>query len=110
MMSAYVKIPLQLLVLTSGVLVFVFYLFHTPPMLFTRAYDAQVAASPQGAEYAALQQAFDAEIAARRDAATRDDRAAFLASEARVQGIRAKAADVVRQATGDERYNDVNYV
>src|SRR4029450_4289997 len=41
MMSAYVKIPLQLLVLTSGVLVFVFYLFHTPPMLFTRASAAR---------------------------------------------------------------------
>jgi Na+/proline symporter len=110
MMSAYVKIPLQLLVLTSGVLVFVFYLFHTPPMLFNRAYDAQVAAGPRGAEYAALQRTFDAEIAERHDAAARDDRAAFLASEARVQGIRAKAAGVVKQVTGDEGYNDVNYV
>ncbi len=49
MMSAYVKIPLQLLILASGVLVFVFYLFQTPPMLFNRAYDAQVAAGPQAA-------------------------------------------------------------
>src|SRR5512132_2821152 len=70
-MSAWVKIPLQLLILTTGVLVFVYYLFQTPPMLFNRAYDAQVAASPQAAEYAALQQTFDAEIAARRDAAER---------------------------------------
>ena len=54
MMSAFVKIPLQLLILTTGVLVFVFYLFNTPPMLFNRVYDARVAASPQGAEYAAL--------------------------------------------------------
>jgi Na+/proline symporter len=110
MMSAYVKIPLQLLILTSGVLVFVFYLFHAPPMLFNRAYDAQVAASPRGAEYAALQQTFDVEIGARRDAATHGDRAAFLASETRVQNIRARATEVVKQATGDERYNDVNYV
>jgi len=110
MMSAYVKIPLQLLILTSGVLVFVFYLFQTPPMLFNRAYDAQVAASPRGGEYAALQQSFDAEIAVRRDAATRGEGEAFLASDARVREIRAKAADVVKQATGDERYNDVNYV
>src|SRR5436190_15649000 len=34
MMSSYVKIPLQLLVLTSGVLVFVFYVFQPPPLLF----------------------------------------------------------------------------
>src|SRR5712691_5919958 len=110
MMSAYVKIPLQLLILGSGVLVFVFYLFETPPMLFNRAYDAQVAASAQAGEYAALERAFDAEIDARREAATRDDRAAFAASDVRVRDIRAKAVAAVKDATGDETYNDVNYV
>jgi len=110
LMSAYVKIPLQLLILGSGVLVFVFYLFQPPPMLFNRAYDARVASSPRGAEYAALQQAFDAEIDARREAATRDDRAAFAASDVRVRDIRAKAVAAVKDATGDETYNDVNYV
>jgi solute:Na+ symporter, SSS family len=110
LMSAYVKIPLQLLVLTSGVLVFVFYLFNTPPMLFNRVHDANVASGPRAAEFAALQQTFDAEIAVRRDAATRDDRAAFLASDARVKEIRGKAVSVVKQATGDEAYSDVNYV
>src|SRR5712691_229280 len=110
LMSAFVKIPLQLLILTTGVLVFVFYLFQTPPMLFNRAYDAQVAASPHAAEYAALERDFESAIAVRRDAAERDDRDAFLASDARVKDIRAQAAAVVKQATGDERYNDVNYV
>ena len=110
MMSAYVKIPLQLLILTCGVLVFVFYLFQAPPMLFNRVYDARVAASPRGAEYAALERTFDAEIATRRDAATRDDRSAFLASDARLKGIRSKATDLVKETTGDARYNDINYV
>ena len=110
MMSAYVKIPLQLLILVSGVLVFVFYVFETPPMLFNRTYDAQIAASPQAAQYAELQQQFDAEIAARKSAAERDDRAAFLASDARVKDIRTRASGVVKQATGDQAYNDVNYV
>src|SRR5471030_571179 len=93
MMSAYVKIPLQLLILTSGVLVFVFYLFQAPPMLFNRAYDAQIAASPQAAEYAALQRQFDDELAARHDAATRGNRDAFLASDARVRDVRARATE-----------------
>jgi len=110
LMSAWVKIPLQLLILSCGVLVFVFYLFQTPPMLFNRAYDGQVAASPQAGAYAALQQTFDAEIATRREAATRNDREAFLASDSRLKGVRAKAAGVVKQATGDNDYNDVNYV
>jgi solute:Na+ symporter, SSS family len=110
MMSAYVKIPLQLLILVSGVLVFVFYVFQTPPMLFNRAYDAQIRAGAQAGEYAALQQQFDAEIATRKNAAERDDRPAFLASDARVQDIRARATGVVKQVTGDQGYNDVNYV
>src|SRR5947208_6646505 len=79
LMSAYVKIPLQLLILISGVLVFVFYLFQAPPMVFNRAYDAQIAASPQARLYAALQQEFDAEIATRKVAAEADNREAFLA-------------------------------
>ena len=110
MMSAWVKIPLQLLILTTGVLVFVFYLFNTPPMLFNTVYDAQVAASPRAAEYAALQQAFDREIAARREAALRADRDAFVASDTRLKDIRSKASGVVKAATGDASYNDVNYV
>jgi len=110
LMSAYVKIPLQLLILASGVLVFVYYLFQTPPMLFNRAYEAQVAASPYAGQYSALQQRFDAEIAVRKGAAERDDRDAFLASDARVKDIRARAVGVVKEATGDQTYNDVNYV
>jgi SSS family solute:Na+ symporter len=110
LMSGFVKIPLQLLILTSGVLVFVFYLFETPPMLFNHAYDAQVAASPAAGEYAALERGFAAAIDARRAAASRNDRDAFLEGDARVREIRGKAAGVVKKVTGDERYNDVNYV
>src|SRR6266481_6473697 len=69
LMSAFVKIPLQLLILGAGVLVFVFYVFQTPPMLFNRAYDARVASGPRAGEYASLERDFAAAIAARRLAA-----------------------------------------
>jgi Na+/proline symporter len=110
MVSAYVKIPLQLLILGTGVLVFVFYLFQTPPMLFNHVYDARVEASGYAADYASLQREFDQEIAARRDAAGRGDRDAFLASDARTKQVRARAVTLVRQASGDPTYNDANYV
>ena len=42
MMSAFVKIPLQALVLLTGVLVFVFYLFNQPPMLFNRVHAERI--------------------------------------------------------------------
>jgi solute:Na+ symporter, SSS family len=110
MMSAFVKIPLQFLILASGVLVFVFYLFQAPPMLFNRAYDAQIAAGPRAGEYTALERDFERELATRKDAATRNDQAAFLASDARVRNIRGQATQIVRETTGDTGYNDVNYV
>src|SRR5207247_34862 len=74
MLTAFVKIPLQLLVLSIGVLVFIFYLFQAPPMLFNRAYDAQIAAGSHAAEYQRLQQRFDQAVAGRREAAERGSR------------------------------------
>jgi Na+/proline symporter len=110
MVSAYVKIPLQLLILGTGVLVFVFYLFQAPPMLFNHVYDARVEAGGYAADYASLQREFDQEIAARRDAAGRGDRDGFLASDSRTKQVRARAVALVRQASGDPSYNDANYV
>jgi len=110
MMSAFVKIPLQLLVLATGVLVFVFYLFQAPPMLFNRAYDARIAAGPRAAEYSSLEREFAAAFDVRRDAAARGDRPAFLAADARVREIRTTAAEIVKDVTGDQRFTDVNYV
>ena len=110
MLTAFVKIPLQLLVLSIGVLVFLFYLFQAPPMLFNRAYDAQVAAGPHAAEYQRLQQRFDQAIAVRRRAAEQGSREDFLTSDEVVSNIRARAVEIVKDTTGDSRYADVNYV
>ena len=47
-MSAYSKIPLQALVLMTGVLVFVFYLFVQPPMLFNPVHETALKPGPTG--------------------------------------------------------------
>jgi SSS family transporter len=110
LMSAYVKIPLQLLILGTGVLVFVYYTFQPPPMLFNHAHDAQVAASSRAGEYAALQREFDGAVEERRRAGAAGDRPAFLAGDAHVRDVRARATKVVQEATGDASFGDVNYV
>jgi len=110
LMSAYVKIPLQLLILSTGVLVFVFYIFQTPPLLFNHAYDDRIANSARASDYEALQQEFDRELAVRRVAAVAADRDAFLASDQRVRDIRSRATAIVKETSGDANYNDVNYV
>ena len=110
LMSAYAKIPLQLMILGTGVLVFLFYVFQPPPMLFNRVHDARVAAGPQAGQYAALEREFDGAVAERRRAGETNDTPGFLAADARMSDIRTQAIDIVKQTTGDQRYTDVNYV
>src|SRR6476659_2786389 len=68
MISAYVKIPLQALVLLTGVLVFVFYLFNQPPILFRPVVGEKSRQSPHGPELAALESEFTQAFETRRNA------------------------------------------
>src|SRR5215216_5775102 len=68
LMSAYWKIPLQALILVIGVLVFVFYQFEPPPMLWNPSH-AKAAQEAQPARYAEIEQEYQAELAARDTAA-----------------------------------------
>ena len=52
LMSAYWKIPLQVLVLLLGILVFVFYVFNTPPLIFSTAQQTRLKEGPAAAQYA----------------------------------------------------------
>lgn len=123
-MSAYAKIPLQALVMIIGVLMFVFYLFTPPPMLFNSVHDERVRRSDRAGEYVALEQTF-ADAAAARNAAAQQlaaaersgdgaaldaVKAAFLGAEQRVKDVRAQAIVLVKEITGDNTYNDINYV
>ena len=123
MMSAFAKIPLQALVLITGVLVFVFYLFNQPPMLFNPVHESRVRAE-RGDEYARLEREFGVAYEARREAALaaadarrRGDAAVvsrtaevFAGENANLQAVRNRAVALVRETTGDAQYNDVNYV
>jgi Na+(H+)/acetate symporter ActP len=107
-----------------GVLTFVFFLFNQPPMLFNPVHEQAVRASGRAGEYAALEREFQATFEARKSAAADLARAsrnedagaerraadAFRQQDAGVTRIRRAASDLVRQATGDSSYNDVNYV
>ncbi len=120
-MSAYWKIPLQVLVLMIGVLVFVFYLFNQPPMLFNPTHEARVRGSAAGGAYADAERRFEAAFTARHDAARAlaqsNDVAAraaaeasFLDADAALKAVRRDATTIVQDVTGDRTYRDVNYV
>ncbi|MGQ0647925.1 MAG: sodium:solute symporter [Gemmatimonadaceae bacterium] len=117
LISAYWKIPLQALILLTGVLVFVYYQFQPQPLLFNPAHARRVQQADSSG-YAALQSRFQAALAIRRDAAqalatnsetdpTADD--AFRAADQGVQALRTEALARAGQVTG-EPTRDVNYI
>jgi len=126
LLSAFVKIPLQALILLTGVLTFTFFLFNRAPMLFNPVHEAEVQASPRAAEYQALGQEFEARENDRRAAAERlagmsgaaDTgpaatllaRQAFSDADAAVRAVRTRAAALVKDVAHDDGYSDVNYV
>jgi SSS family solute:Na+ symporter len=130
LMSAYWKIPLQIIVLIVGVLVFVFYTFNPSPLIFSRDARERMQTGATAESYGALQSEFDAAFASRRSAALEfasarqsGDAARLEAAkstlrekEAVVQGVRTRARDLVRSSkddkpfTDDAAFTDVNYV
>jgi Na+/proline symporter len=124
LMSAYWKIPLQVIVLIVGILIFAFYTFNPAPLLFSPQTESRLREGPQAGAYRALeseyQAAFDARRAAAIELATARDggdvtrvsaaESAVRARESELQSVRAKATGLVRQAEGDQTFTDVNYV
>jgi SSS family solute:Na+ symporter len=124
LMSAYWKIPLQLVVLLLGVLVFVFYVFTPPPLLFSSADVARLRGGNSAPAYAALETEFSTAVSARRAAATElvaarrsgvaarvdGGRESVRQSEAALNEIRSRAAVLVRQNNGGRSFSDINYI
>jgi SSS family solute:Na+ symporter len=124
LMSAYWKIPLQVLVLLLGILVFSFYTFNRGPLIFSERAEQRVAQTDAAPAYAALNVEYDAAFEARREAAEQvvaarggadpavEDaaRAQMLARDADLQAVRGRAQATIREATGESSFNDVNYI
>ena len=124
LMSAYWKIPLQVLVLVLGVLVYVFYVFTPPPLIFSSAAVERLRGGPAAAAYSALESEFAGAFAARKQAAAQlvdarrsgdrariaAGRAAVQQTEATLEAVRARASALVRETSGDRRFSDVNYI
>ena len=121
LISAYWKIPLQAMVLLIGVLVFVFYQFEKPPMLYNPVQERTVREA-QPVALAALQSRYDTVVAARLAAARAvsaarkggDDEAiaatqAFRHSDSAATAVRTEALALVEKTTG-KTSKDVNYI
>jgi len=120
LMSAFLKIPMQFLILLIGVLVFVFYQFRPPPMIFN-AVDAAQAAAAQPVEHERLEAEFRTLHERRRTAAMKfigaqdttgasAARADYIASNTAYIDKRREATEFVRKTNNDRTFTDVNYV
>jgi Na+/proline symporter len=123
MFNAVFKIPMQFLILLLGVLIFVFYQFELPPVVFNKAAWDYQAAHGSGPRLRALESEFAAAhgderrqlgawLGARHSGdlpAEAAARAAAGAAQERAESVRAEASRVLR--AGDPRTaNDSDYV
>jgi SSS family transporter len=113
LMSAFLKIPIQFLILLIGILVFVFYQFSPPPIVFS---PSEMAKAEQHQQFRDIENTFNTAYLERRDAAIRfsetpdaETRAAYIDANRRFDDDRNAAVKFVRE-TSDDSFNDVNYV
>ncbi len=114
LMSAFLKIPMQFMILLIGVLVFVFYQFATPPMIFNSVETAKV---EQTAEYQTLYNQYETAHARREQAAleyvrnkTEETRIGYVESNKLFNDARKNATEYIKSSSGNKSFNDVNYV
>jgi Na+/proline symporter len=108
--NAMAKVPMQFFILLVGALVFVFYLFVQPPLLFRRPALERLEQRP---EYAQLEADYRRTYDARREAARGMLNGAF--NRASVERFREAEENllVVRHQAGElaeKGYNDTNYI
>jgi SSS family transporter len=119
--NAFLKVPMQFIILLTGVLVFVFYHFHPPPLLWNPAELTRLRERTPALELAAIEGRFQEAQSARRAAAEEflrlrsgaaGDAAAreYLEADARLQAARAEAVGRVEALSGGKRYKDTNYI
>jgi len=119
--NAVAKIPMQFFVLFIGAMVFVFYLFIQPPVLFQHAELARI--EPLAA-FAPTQQDYNRAFEDRRQAALalvearhardtageRRQLEAYRAAQKRMDAARARAARLVGRSGGEKDFSDTNYI
>jgi len=112
LMSAFLKIPMQFLILLIGVLVFVFYQFTAPPIVFN---VNEVAKAEQNPQFQTIQQNYQNAFNERREAAIKFSsesegfRQNYIEADKKFNESRKEALKFVRD-TSDAKFNDVNYV
>jgi Na+/proline symporter len=122
--TAVAKIPMQFFILFVGAMVFVFFLFERPPLLFQSVAMRELHSADLGAEYAPIEARFDRAFEQRKEAAlglaqarrTHDNGrraeylAQFRAAAREIDTARVQGAGLYQSARGEKGFNDTNYI
>jgi Na+/proline symporter len=120
--TAMAKIPMQFFILFVGAMVFVFFLFERPPVLFQPAVMSDLQSAEARADYEPVSQQFERAFEERKQAAlgltrTRrehDQHAEYLGryrqAQQQLDQARARAADLYQRRSGEKGFNDTNYI
>ena len=119
--NAVAKIPMQFFILFIGAMVFVFYLFVQPPLLFQKTELQRI---ERLSEFRPMTESYDRAFEQRHEAALAlveahhaGDRAAerrvteeYRAAQGQIDNVRAQASRMVGQAGGEQGFTDTNYI
>lgn len=116
--NGVLKIPMQFLILWVGILVFVFYQFTAPPLLFNDSLRARAMKTPAAAELTALESRWSEVHAAKRAEVERylaqpegqRDKAPLVAAAKESAALRAEARAVVAKAVPGAETKDSDYI
>ncbi len=122
--NGMLKIPMQFLILGVGVLVFVFYQFVTPPLLFNEPLARRVQASAHASEMVQLEQTWEnaqgekrqeverylAALKAGDPVATQEARQRVVVANQKTDGIRQDAKKLVARALPGAESKDSDYI
>lgn len=120
--NGIVKIPMQLLILFIGILVFVFFLFERPPVFFNEPTVQQVYQSEYAQEFRALEARWEDAFEARKvsaqalaqahqsEAGVEAAQAAFQERHEAMQTLRAEAKVLIKKAVPSAELKDSDYI
>jgi len=118
------KVPMQFFILFIGAMVFVFYIYEKPPLLFQRAELARIQQPSLQDEYGPLERRYDAAFESRRAAADRLIQARrdgnpvlreegvreFRGAQRELDEARSQGVALVEKAGGAKGLVDTNYI
>jgi Na+/proline symporter len=121
--NAFLKVPMQFLILAMGVFMFVSYHFVKPPLNFNAAYQRTLT-EKAGSRYADLEERYDAAFLERKDAAlavkqARDNgnptllhaaEALYLQAERKFRRLRKENHSLLESVLGRNPSDEVNYI